>query len=544
MSGAGGAGGAGAGALVVDTGALAVDPDELDAAADALARSAGEVAATGARLAALALDPALLLSVPLSPGTGVPAERALGALVLGPGAAAPLAAHLLLLAGQLRTASLRYRAGEQVATAAVAAARRAAAEVLVQAAPALGAAAAGLLAADVAHRGAQAGDEVLRRAVAQVAATGELDARQLRAVAVREATAARERVAADVRGAGLLLARHPWLVQEAAATAPSVLRAAARRSPVLTGGLLVLAPQALRPGAGPREVAGALSALGTVGPLFRETPVRVVPVAPRAVPTRPPRGVAEVLDGVAHQSTGFAPHGPAGSVGGRMPPAGRPAPGTVRLERVTAADGSVAWIVQVPGTQDWTPLPRAGGTPMDLTTNLRAVAGEPTATAALVAEAMRRAGVGAHEPVMLAGHSQGGLTAAALAADEGFTARYRVTHLVTAGAPVDGLPVAGHVRVLSLEHTGDLVPALDGSAARGSAARTVVRRDLSADPLLAAEVARDPLLAHGWRSYLATAALVDASDDPALVEHRRSAAAFLDAPGARVEVLDYRGERA
>ncbi|NAZ86617.1 hypothetical protein GTR00_11000 [Kineococcus sp. T90] len=226
-----------------------------------------------------------------------------------------------------------------------------------------------------------------------------------------------------------------------------------------------------------------------------------------------------------------------------MPLAGRPQPGVVRLERVTHADGSVAWVVQVPGTQDWTALPRPGGTPMDLTTNLRAVAGEPTATAAAVAEAMRLAGVGADEPVMLAGHSQGGLTAASLAADGAFTSRYRVTHVVTAGAPVDGAAVPGHVRVLSLEHTGDLVPALDGRAAQGSASRTVVRRDLADDPRLAAALERDPLLAHGWGGYLDTAARVDASDDAALVAYRGSARAFLDAPGARVEVFDYRAER-
>ncbi|WP_432506301.1 hypothetical protein [Kineococcus arenarius] len=530
-------------ALTVSAGSLAVDPDALDAAAAVLARAAADVATCGAELAATALDPALLLSAPLVPATGVPAERALAELLLGPGAAVPLAARVLLLSALLRTASLRYRAGEAAADAAVQVARRAAAEVVVEAAPALAAGAAGLLAADVALRTAQAQDAVLVRALAQVAARGELDLDELTAIAREEHGRVDDLVRGDVHRAGLLLAEHPWLVQEAVATAPAVLQTAAGRSPLLGAGLTVLAPQLLRPGAGAAEIAGALTAVGGVSPLFRRTEVQVSPAAPRAVPTRPPRGIAEVLDGVAHQSTGFAPDGPAGSVGDRMPAAGRPEAGVVRLERVTHADGSVAWIVEVPGTQDWTPLPAAGGTPMDLTTNLRAVAGQPTATTAAVAEAMRLAGVGAQEPVMLAGHSQGGLTAAALASDEAFLQAYRVTHVVTAGSPVDGIRVPAGVRVLSLEHTGDLVPALDGEAARGSASRTVVRRDVGDDPDFAAAVADDPLVAHGWRSYLDTAALVDSSTDEALVGYRRSAGAFLDAPGARVDVFDYRAQR-
>ncbi|NAZ88673.1 hypothetical protein, partial [Kineococcus indalonis] len=248
------------------------------------------------------MDPALLLSVPLAPGTGVPAERALGALLLGTGSPAALSARLLLLAGMLRTASLRYRAGEEVAAAVVALVRRAVAQAVVETAPALAAGAAGLLAADVAHRTAEVGERVLSRAVEQVVTTGAVDLEDLGAFAAREGRAVDERVRGDVQQVALLAARHPWLVQEAVATTPAVLRAAAGRSPLLAAGLAVAAPEVLAPGAGAAEVAGALTALGAVGPLFRESGVRVVPAPVRAVPTRPPRGVAEVLDGVAHQS--------------------------------------------------------------------------------------------------------------------------------------------------------------------------------------------------------------------------------------------------
>jgi len=274
--------------------------------------------------------------------------------------------------------------------------------------------------------------------------------------------------------------------------------------------------------------------------------VRVVAVTrSRALPSRPPRGIAEVLDGVAHQSTGWPATGDPGgraSVGGRLGPADSPDPGVVRLEKVTAPGGRTAWIVEVPGTQSWSPL-TAAGTPMDLTTNLRAVAGQPTATGAAVVQALRAAGVRTGEPVMLAGHSQGGLTAASLAADPAVRAEFTLTHVVTAGSPVDGIAVPDDVRVLSLEHTGDLVPALDGTDAAGSASRTVVRRDLAEVPGFAQRLADDPVLAHGWNGYLDTAALVDESHDPALVAFRDSAAVFFDAPGATVEAFDYRAER-
>jgi pimeloyl-ACP methyl ester carboxylesterase len=74
---------------------------------------------------------------------------------------------------------------------------------------------------------------------------------------------------------------------------------------------------------------------------------------------------------------------------------------------------------------------------------------------------MHRAGIGPDDPVLLAGHSQGGMEAAALLhRGSGF----HVTHVVTAGSPlaqVHGYPPGSHV--LSLENRGDVVPLLDGA---------------------------------------------------------------------------------
>ncbi|NYD23025.1 hypothetical protein [Kineococcus aurantiacus] len=509
--------------LTVDSG-LAVDPDQLDAAAAQLAAVAATLTAAGTAALAAAADPVLPLTAAAAPATAARAVAALARVAVGAGSAAAVAADVLALATRVELAALRYRAGDRAADAVLAVARRAAAEAVAAPGSAGVTGIAGVtgvvavaLAADTAHRVQEATHRVLVAAAGQVAAGG-LDLGALRRTATAEFGAVDDRVRDDVTGVGLLLAAHPEVAEQLVATTPDLLAAAGLPAP---GGVA--------------GVAGALTSLGAVTPLFRETAVRVTPVpVARAVPSRPPNGLAEVLDGVVHQSTGYT--AAAGSVNGRLGPAGTPRPGGIRLERVTQADGRVAWIAEVPGTQDWTPFPGATGTPMDLTTNLRAVAGQPTATGAAVVSALRQAGVGPGEPVLLAGHSQGGLTAAALAADPAVTAEFRITHVLTAGSPVDGTAVPAGVRVVSLEHTGDVVPALDGRAARGSADRAVVVRDAGQDPA-------DPLRAHGWDAYLDTAALADRSDDAALRRFRESGSAFFDAPGARVDVFDYTAER-
>lgn len=138
--------------------------------------------------------------------------------------------------------------------------------------------------------------------------------------------------------------------------------------------------------------------------------------------------------------------------------------GRVRVLEVDRGGGASAWVVVVPGTQDWHPRP--GTNPFDLTTDVRAMVGDPTTAAAGVVLALDRARsqsarAGDDDPVLLVGHSQGGILAAALASDTGFVARHRVTHLVTTGAPIGAFPVPTDVQVLSVEHATDPVPVLD-----------------------------------------------------------------------------------
>ncbi|NHB85167.1 hypothetical protein G7085_12510 [Tessaracoccus sp. HDW20] len=47
--------------------------------------------------------------------------------------------------------------------------------------------------------------------------------------------------------------------------------------------------------------------------------------------------------------------------------------------------------------------------------------------------------------ILLTGHSQGGIIAANIASDPGFTARYQVDGVVSAGSPVNTIPISQDV---------------------------------------------------------------------------------------------------
>ena len=114
------------------------------------------------------------------------------------------------------------------------------------------------------------------------------------------------------------------------------------------------------------------------------------------------------------------------------------------VRRVVGSDGEGAWVVVIPGTSHW-PL-RSDHGPSDTAANLATMAGVKSslypAIDKAMAAAMKESGVTpGSEPVMLAGHSQGGIIAARLAIDEDFRARYDVREVVTAGSPIDRMPV-------------------------------------------------------------------------------------------------------
>jgi hypothetical protein len=241
-------------------------------------------------------------------------------------------------------------------------------------------------------------------------------------------------------------------------------------------------------------------------------------------------------------------------------------PGHVRVIEVPQDHGS-AWIVEISGTQVWDP--RAGDNPFDLTTDVRVMAQESTLLAEGVGLALGHAqqssleaagraspdhvGPGVDggpatggpaprstEPVLLAGHSLGGIVAAALASAPRFTEAHRVTHVVTMGSPVGRMPVPAGVEVLSLEHRQDAVPRLDGQTNPDRISWVTVTRDLDGD----ADSVHTASGAHATSEYLQTAGEVDRSQDDSVTRWRLGSRQFFSSGSHGPPVIrDYRIER-
>lgn len=213
--------------------------------------------------------------------------------------------------------------------------------------------------------------------------------------------------------------------------------------------------------------------------------------------------------------------------------------GSIRIDRVTGADGQVFWQVYVPGTQTQTDEARslinlgnpatlvgAAGialvnrNPFDWATNTRVFTGQENAVQNGVVQALADAGVGADEPVLITGHSQGAMIAMAVADDPRVQSGYDVESVVTFGGPVGHMQTPDGVAVLHVEHRDDLVSGLDHTANPVEGGRVTVRRDLAASGLPADAEVTSVAQSHDMPAYTRTGAMVDRSADPALASWR------------------------
>ncbi|WP_375405265.1 hypothetical protein [uncultured Amnibacterium sp.] len=205
-------------------------------------------------------------------------------------------------------------------------------------------------------------------------------------------------------------------------------------------------------------------------------------------------------------------------------PDGKEAAGQVRIERYEGADGPRS-IVYIAGTVTFDR--DSGAEPFDLASDVLGVAHRSSDSERAVLEAMRSAGIGPDEPVLLVGHSQGALNAVRVAQDGG----YRVGGVVQFGGPTGQIALPDDVPVLSVEHNEDLVPVLGGTAASGAAGlrRVVVRRSLPDGGFgVATSPATADFPAHDQGAYRRTIAAAEASGDDRVLAFRSSIAPFLD----------------
>ncbi len=226
----------------------------------------------------------------------------------------------------------------------------------------------------------------------------------------------------------------------------------------------------------------------------------------------PPRNLQDVMAGLAERDQGSG--------------------GDIDVKIVTDAAGHRHVLVDIPGTKTFTPDPRSGNV-TSLGTSARSVVGASTTYEKAVIEALRRAGVRADDPVMLVGHSQGGMVAVNTAEELSHSHEFHVTHVVTAGAPIGRLHVPPGVSVLALENEGDVVPHCDGveNPDRTNVTTVLLHRD-SGDVLTDHDLAT---------SYLPGAADVDASDDPSVRSYLQSIRGFLQ--GSQVQTHTFHAQR-
>ncbi|MFT4289018.1 hypothetical protein [Nocardioides sp.] len=177
--------------------------------------------------------------------------------------------------------------------------------------------------------------------------------------------------------------------------------------------------------------------------------------------------------------------------------------GDIEVQTVTLPDGTRQHLVYLPGTDDMDPLSHDGQV-RDMQSNLELVAGLPTAYGAGVLGALHHTGMVFGEPVLIVGHSQGGMQAIALAAQQ---TPYQIAQVVTAGSPVGGVDLPADVGAISLEHAGDPIPLTD-AAGNPDAVNHVTITFESGSSGLAGN--------HGLDHYAAGAAAADASHDPAV----------------------------
>jgi len=180
----------------------------------------------------------------------------------------------------------------------------------------------------------------------------------------------------------------------------------------------------------------------------------------------------------------------------------------IRVQKIESPGQTTRWIVGLPGIQEWDPT--AGGDPGDLTTAWSAMQGRGGMLKA-IRDALEASGLqrGQRDPVLVSGHSLGGIVAAALSADPATRQAYNITHVVTAGSPVSRMPIPQDVHVMSMEHWEDPVPRLDGQDNPDRPNWTTVTRDVAGDP-------------HGTNNYVETARQVDSDRDTPLSADRAS----------------------
>ncbi|WP_175957348.1 alpha/beta hydrolase [Schaalia sp. Marseille-Q2122] len=156
---------------------------------------------------------------------------------------------------------------------------------------------------------------------------------------------------------------------------------------------------------------------------------------------------------------------------------------TLKITRVGEGEKR-RWLISMPGTESVDPISNAN--PADTEANIREVLNLPSSMRGgllkALHDAMARDGIApedvVREPVMICGHSQGGMVGTALATAPPETLGINVKALLTLGTPSRRLRIRDDVTMIAVAHDQDIVPSIDGTSARVPDHRVSVGRRL------------------------------------------------------------------
>lgn len=207
-------------------------------------------------------------------------------------------------------------------------------------------------------------------------------------------------------------------------------------------------------------------------------------------------------------------------------------PGSISVVQILRPDGTIAWVVHLPGTEDWSTVDSSN--PFDMEGNMEALTAaehqrfeqEQIVVQELIRAALQAAGARPEQEVLITGHSGGGIHAAAAAASPVFLGDVNVTMVVIAGAPARNQHVLPGIAVLDLQNEHDIVTAADFGAPP-AAANWVTVTSHRPGTIEGQAPGAVMVQAHSVTNYLQDAAVLDSSSDPSVVAIRERLGVFL-----------------
>ncbi|GAB3528137.1 PGAP1-like alpha/beta domain-containing protein [Arthrobacter monumenti] len=208
----------------------------------------------------------------------------------------------------------------------------------------------------------------------------------------------------------------------------------------------------------------------------------------------------------------------------------------IEVAVIETEGGPARYAVTIPGTKEWNPWDTDN--PLDLTGDLAAMTGSPHMANA-VTEALKEAGAPSGAPVMLIGHSGGGLHARAVVSDPAFLAEFDAKHVITAGSPVGGIPLPDGTSGLNLQQRGEFVANFDLKKPPDTKNNVTVtfQTDPPYDPYTG-----EKMDGHSVGNYVHKAELLEASNHPSVSTTVAGIAAFVPM-GAKVSSYKFSLER-